>query len=106
MKLYCVYILLCNDGSYYTGVTSDLEDRMAKHHAGANPRSYTYSRRPVKLVYKEIFQWVYHAIEREKQIKGWSRAKKAALIQNDIERLIDLSKASERQKGDAESGVF
>ena len=74
--LYAIYILKCSDGTYYTGLTKDLEIRLREHAMGAHPESYTFSRRPVELVwsivtasYPEAFQW-------EHQIKGWSRAKR------------------------------
>jgi putative endonuclease len=55
MKAYYVYILLCRDGSYYTGVTNNLEVRFVQHQEGHDPKAYTYKRRPLKLVFNEIF---------------------------------------------------
>lgn len=55
MKQYFVYILLCSDNSYYTGITNDLERRMYEHQHGMDPGSYTGKRRPVKLVFQEMF---------------------------------------------------
>lgn len=92
MKQYYVYILQCYDGSYYIGVTSNLEKRLGEHHAGFYTDCYTYSRRPLILKYTEIYQRVYDAIEREKQIKGWSRKKKEALINEHFDKLKELSK--------------
>ena len=95
MKLhhnYYIYILLCADGSYYTGITNDLERRLAEHNAGVDTKCYTFSRRPVVLKYSEHFRQVEHAIAREKQIKGWSRKKKEALIEGNFEELINLAK--------------
>ena len=89
-----VYILLCSDGSYYTGVTNNLYLRLFQHEMGEVPRCYTYSRRPLKLVYYEEYQNPIDAIRREKQIKGWSRAKKEALIRGEYEELPKLSKSS------------
>jgi putative endonuclease len=91
-KNFYVYMLHCGDESYYTGITNSLERRMNEHIAGYDELSYTHNRQPVKLVYSEIFQWVEDAIKREKQIKGWSRNKKEALIKGDFELLKKLSK--------------
>jgi putative endonuclease len=91
-KIFYVYMLHCGDESYYTGITNSLERRMDEHISGYDELSYTYNRQPVKLVYSEIFQWVEDAIKREKQIKGWSRNKKEALIEGDFELLKKRSK--------------
>ncbi|HET9055403.1 MAG TPA: GIY-YIG nuclease family protein, partial [Chitinophagaceae bacterium] len=75
MKLghnYYVYIVECNDGSYYTGVTNDIERRLWEHNTGYNKDSYTYKRRPVELKYAGHFTDIIQAIAWEKQIKGWS----------------------------------
>ena len=87
-----VYILRCSDGSYYTGHTDNLEARLAAHQSRAIP-GYTFKRRPVSLVFSEQFISREEAYERERQIKGWSRAKKQALIEQDWERLVSLSQA-------------
>jgi putative endonuclease len=92
MKSYHVYILLCNDGSYYTGITNDLDRRFYEHETGYNVSCYTYKRRPLKLVFNEIFANVNQAIAFEKQVKGWRRAKKEAIIRGDWHRLPELSK--------------
>ncbi len=92
MKLYYVYILECSDGTYYTGFTSDLEHRYMQHQAGAYFDSYTYSRRPVVLVFYTAFTDPNLAIQTEKQIKKWSKAKKEAAIHNMFEKLPNLSK--------------
>ena len=75
-----VYILLCSDKSYYTGVTNNLEFRLLQHHKGVILGCYTYSRRPLELVYYEIFDSIVTAIEREKQLKAGSRGRKTDLI--------------------------
>jgi putative endonuclease len=93
MKSYCVYILKCVDGSYYTGVTSDLDNRIIQHQEGKWETCYTFRRRPVELMYYESYQWVFDAIAREKQIKGWSRIKKEALIDGKLEQLVNVSKS-------------
>ena len=86
-----LYILRCADGSFYTGSTNNLALRLAQHHAGEGS-IYTRSRLPVELVYTQEFPSEHEAFLRERQVKGWSRAKKAALIRNDFEALIGLSK--------------
>ena len=87
-----VYILRCADGSYYTGHTDDLERRVAQHNAGDIP-GYTYKRRPVKLIYCADFPTREEALAAEMQLKGWTRAKKEALIAKDWDRLQALSKS-------------
>jgi tRNA/rRNA methyltransferase len=77
-----IYILRCSDGTYYTGHTDDLERRIAQHQSGAFP-GYTHDRRPVELVFSEYFQARLEALDRERQIKDWSRKKKEALIRGD-----------------------
>jgi len=91
MKTYWIYILECADRSYYTGISNDAEKRLMEHQAGVDPACYTFKRRPVKLVYYEEYNDVMEAINREKQIKGWSRAKKLALIKGNIDVLLKLS---------------
>ena len=87
-----LYILLCADDSYYTGTTrADLEYRVAQHNAGTYG-GYTATRRPVTLVFAQWFDRITDAIEAERQVKGWSRAKKEALIRGEFERLPELSK--------------
>ncbi len=93
MKCGYVYILLCADGSYYTGSTNDLERRLAQHQAGEGA-NYTRKRLPVKLVYYEKFDRISEAFYREKQIQGWSRKKKQALIEGRYDDLVKLSKKS------------
>ena len=91
MKLF-VYIVECSDGSFYTGVTNNVDRRVAEHNEGLNNKAYTFKRRPVKLVYHVSFTDPQYAIAIEKQIKGWSRKKKIALIKGEWERLPELSK--------------
>ena len=74
-----VYILLCSDGSYYTGHTENLEKRLSEHEQGFY-EGYTASRLPVRLVYVESIGSRDEAIEAERKIKGWSRKKKELLI--------------------------
>jgi len=95
-KSYYVYILECSDRSYYTGVTNDPDRRLVEHQSDEEPTSYTYSRRPVILKYVSHFQFINDAIEFEKQIKGWSRAKKEALFLEDWEEIVRLSNLKKR----------
>jgi putative endonuclease len=94
VKSYWVYVLLCRDGSFYVGVTSDVEARLAWHAEGTNRRCYTYSRRPLELVYTASFLTPEEAIRAEKQLKGWSRAKKAAMLRGDWGRIRVLARSS------------
>ena len=87
-----MYILECSDGSYYTGSTKDLELRIQQHQNGEGA-NHTKKRRPVKLVYYEEFQRIDEAFYREKQVQGWNRKKKEALIRGNEESLPDLSLA-------------
>ena len=88
----CVYILLCNDNSFYIGVTNNIERRFDEHCQALNPNCYTFTRLPVKLVYKEIYPDFESAFKREKQLKRWSREKKEALISGNYEKLVHLAK--------------
>ena len=87
-----VYILRCADGSYYIGRTrTSLEMRVAQHNDGYFG-GYTASRRPVVLVWHQDFDRITDAIAAERQLKGWSRAKKEALIRGDFELLHELAR--------------
>src|SRR5690606_22077754 len=91
---FTVYILQCADGSYYTGLTrSPIEQRLWEHNAGV-VEGYTQSRRPVVLRHLEMTESARHAIERERQIKGWNRAKKEALMSGRYEALPKLSRTA------------
>ena len=87
-----VYILKCADGTYYTGVTSNLEKRVIQHSSGFYKECYTFKRRPITLVFYAEFTDINLAIEKEKQLKKWSRVKKEALINGDYKGLINLAK--------------
>jgi len=91
-KTYWVYILQCSDDSYYTGVTNNIDSRIWEHNNDTDEDHYTYSRKPVKLVYCEYNHDIIQAIAREKQIKGWSRKKKEALMNEDYAELRRLAK--------------
>ena len=91
MYSYYVYILKCSDSSYYIGITNDLDRRFKEHKYGKNKDCYTYNRRPLELKFHQEFNDVLQAIYFEKKIKGWTRAKKLALINNDYDMLQILS---------------
>ncbi len=99
-----MYILGCADGSFYTGSTRDLNRRLEQHRAGDAAR-YTRTRLPVKLLYYEAFDRIDAAFAREKQVQGWSRAKKVALIRGDLTQLKRLSQSkSPPSAGSASAG--
>ncbi len=93
-------LLRCNDGSYYAGHTDDIYKRLELHQSGIL-RGYTHSRRPVELVWCEAFESRDEAFAAEWRIKGWSRAKKEALIAGDWERIVQLAslRSSDRVDG-------
>lgn len=90
MALY-LYILKCADNSYYTGVTNDLDRRILEHQAGIKRDCYTFHKRPVCLVFSELFIDNMLGIEWEKRIKGWTRKKKEALISGKFDDLPGFS---------------
>ena len=92
-----VYMLRCADGSFYIGSATgdDLSVRIDQHNAGSYP-GYTFKRRPVVLVWSEHFDRITDAIAVERQLKGWSRAKKEALIRSDW---TEVSRLSQRRAG-------
>ena len=96
---YAIYILKCSDGSYYTGSTNDINKRLWQHQEGIERSSYTYSRRPVKLMWtSEEVRHYYDALKWEHQIKGWSRAKKEALIRGDVEGIHEIVKLERKRR--------
>ena len=86
-----VYILRCGDGSYYTGHTDNLQKRIAEHEAGEG-EAYTSVRLPVTLVFSEEFSSRDEALACERQIKGWSRKKKEAMMRGDWAEVSRLAK--------------
>ncbi len=98
MKTYFVYILKCSDGSFYIGVTNDLDRRLVEHELGLLPGAFTHERRPVRLVYRETFFDIEHAIAWEKRVKGWSRKKKIALIMGDAEKIHEHVRDDRRSR--------
>lgn len=91
---YHIYILQCSDNSYYIGVTNSLNKRILEHQEGKDNQSYTFNKRPLKLVFNAGFTDIEIAIAMEKKIKGWTRSKKECLIRGDFELLPALSKKS------------
>ena len=92
-----LYILKCKDKSYYTGSTVNLNRRLAEHKLGLGA-NYTKKRLPVELVYYEEYNRIDEAFYREKQVQGWSRKKKIALIESNLTDLPKLAKKIFRKK--------
>jgi putative endonuclease len=92
-----MYILQCGDGSFYVGSTRDLARRMEEHALGIGGL-YTSQRLPVRLVYYEEYPNIRDAFFREKQVQGWSRAKRIALINTDYDQLPRLAKKRYKNK--------
>lgn len=90
MKQSWVYILKCSDGSYYTGCTTNLEQRIQEHNFKKYD-NYTSTRLPVELVYCQQFANINETIAAERRIKGWNRSKKEALIKGDFDLLHNLA---------------
>ena len=90
--MFWVYILQCNDKSYYTGHTDNLNNRLTQHQYKMIPNCYTSTRLPTQLMYSQEFSTREKALLAEKQIKGWSRRKKEALMNSDWQTLSDYSK--------------
>ena len=93
-----VYILRCADGSYYTGHTDNLDNRIHEHHMGAISWCYTFRRRPLQLVFSQDFPTREEALASERQIKGWSRKKKEAMMQGNWEEVSRLARSAHQQK--------
>ncbi|WP_313579217.1 GIY-YIG nuclease family protein [Chishuiella sp.] len=104
MNTYYVYILQCSDKSYYVGITNNLEKRILEHQEGIYIKSYTYTykRRPIELMFNTQFTDVDEAIKFEKQLKGWSRKKKKAIINGDWNLLPELSKNNQNSSTSSE----
>ncbi len=92
MRPFHVYLLRCSDGSYYAGHTDDLDLRLVQHQTAVD--GYTGTRKPVELVWQGEFESREGALAFERQIKGWSRAKKQALIAGDWERVQTLARSA------------
>lgn len=100
MKSYFVYILICADASYYIGITNNVFLRELQHNQGLDKMAYTFKRRPVTLVWHQEFHDPDAAIMKEKQLKGWSRKKKEALISGEYDKLPELSKNETKKRCD------
>jgi putative endonuclease len=100
MKSAWMYILICSDGSYYTGSTRNLDVRIWEHNEGTGC-NFTRKRLPVKLVYCEEFDRLDEAFFREKQVQGWSRRKKQALIESRFCDLPELSSSKKKDKSNS-----
>ena len=98
-----LYILKCSDDSYYTGHTDNLEKRLAAHHRG-EISGYTSARRPVELVFVHEFSSRDEAFHAERQVKGWSRRKKVALIHEDWECLQQLARSRDSLRSSGSTG--
>jgi putative endonuclease len=95
-----LYILRCADGRYYVGTTrKSLEERLGEHNAGLHG-GFTAARRPVAMVFAQHFETITDAIAAERQVKGWSRAKKEAMIKGEWNRLPELAKRRNSTSGD------
>ncbi len=92
------YILRCSDGSYYVGSTFDLERRLWQHGTDREGAVYTRSRRPVELAWAGWFDSIREAFFFEKQVQGWSRAKREALIEDRLWELPELASSGTREE--------
>jgi putative endonuclease len=92
-----MYILECCDGSYYTGSTWHLKQRINEHNSGLGAR-YTVKRLPVILVYYEEYNRIEDAFHREKQVQRWTKKKKTAMIKGDFDELPKLAKKIGRKE--------
>ena len=97
-----MYILQCCDGTYYTGSTKSLEKRLDQHQNGLGA-NYTKKNLPVKLIYFEVYSRIDEAFYREKQIQGWSRKKKEALMNGESYLLQNLQRKYFQIKNSAQS---
>ena len=102
MRPFYVYLLRCADGSYYCGHTDDIQARLLQHET--TDGGYTATRKPVELVWQGEFETRDAALAFEQQIKGWSRAKKEALIVSDWERVNELARSRGGAAGDISPG--
>jgi len=92
VKRYYVYVLMCTDGTFYVGITNNVERRLGEHNLGIDPHCYTFTRRPVVCMHVSEFGQVCEALQCEKQLKGWSHAKKSALCRGDWALVRALAK--------------
>ena len=73
--MWYIYVLLCNDGSFYTGATNNLDKRFLAHQSGKGAK-YTRAHKPIKIIHSEVFATQSEALKREKEIQSWTRAQK------------------------------
>jgi putative endonuclease len=93
MNNFFVYFLKCNDGSYHINHAGhNIKEKIMAQKQGLMPDCYTYTKRPVELIYFEAYETLQEALKKEKQYRGWSRAKKEALMAGDFELIKQLSK--------------
>ena len=97
MQKFYLYIIKCNDGSYYVGHTDEIEKRISEHMLGSIP-SYTSTRLPIELVFVQNFNSRTEAIDMERRIKKWSRKKKEALIEGNWKKISVLAKKKFKTK--------
>jgi putative endonuclease len=97
VKCFYVYMLLCSDKSFYVGITSNIEQRLGQHEFGCDESCYTFKRRPLRCVHVSEFANFDDAVAWEKHLKGWSRAKKLALINNDWPEIRRMAKRPSRR---------
>jgi putative endonuclease len=100
-RYYYVYILRCFDGSFYVGITNNIDRRFYEHSAGINETCYTYRRRPLILAYVQEFGEVLDALDAETRLKHWSHRKKLAFLEGrmgDLKRYARGKNRHERQR--------
>jgi putative endonuclease len=91
-----LYILKCNDDSYYIGHTDNIDKRLSEHHLGLISNCYTKNKRPLELLFVQQFSTRDDAFHAERQIKGWSRKKKEALMESDWQEIKKLNDAQKK----------
>lgn len=91
MKTYYVYLLKCSGGLLYTGITNDVFRRFEEHQKGLNIICFTFKRRPLELIFNQVFNDVKQTIYFEKKIKKWSGKKKLALANGNFNMILILS---------------
>lgn len=103
-----VYILRCANGAYYVGSHrgDDVMDRVHEHNQGRDPKAYIYKRRPVELIWSEVFEDPNDMVDAERRLKGWSRAKKEAYIKGDLSKLKFLAKSRTAPPDPTESKFY
>jgi putative endonuclease len=96
VRTYYVYMLQCFDGTFYVGVTGNIDRRLYQHHEGVFETCYTFIRRPLRLVYVGEFAWIQEAIDFEKKLKSWSHKKKRAFAECKWANLTRYSRGPDR----------